>query len=64
MKKFISISLLALAVSSCSTYKSTSVSSSTTADATKYVNSITSEDLKIHLTIVASDEMEGREKSW
>lgn len=61
MKKFISISLLALAVSSCSTYKSTSVSSSTTADATKYVNSITSEDLKIHLTIVASDEMEGRE---
>ena len=61
MKKFISISLLALVASSCSTTKSTSVSSSTTADATKYVSSITVEELKAHLNIVASDEMEGRE---
>ncbi len=28
---------------------------------TKYMNTITSEELKAHLTIVASDEMEGRE---
>ena len=61
MKKFISISLLALVASSCSTTKTASVSSSTTADATKYVSSITVEELKAHLNIVASDEMEGRE---
>lgn len=30
------------------------------ADVTKYINSITAEELKTHLTIVASDEMEGR----
>ncbi len=59
MKKFISVSLLALFISSCSTNKS--ASSSSTADATKYVSSITAEELKTHLTIVASDEMEGRE---
>ena len=61
MKKFISIPLLALVVSSCSTNKSTSVTTSTTADATKYISSITADELKAHLTIVASDEMEGRD---
>lgn len=30
------------------------------ADVTKYINSITADELKTHLTIVASDEMEGR----
>jgi hypothetical protein len=30
-------------------------------DPTKYMNSITADELKTHLYIVASDEMEGRE---
>lgn len=30
------------------------------ADVTKYINSITADELRTHLTIVASDEMEGR----
>lgn len=41
---------------SCTAQKKTK-----THDATKYVNSITAAELKKHLVIVASDEMEGRE---
>jgi len=57
MKKIISLLVLALLLSSCSSKKSVL----STVDVKKYINSITSEELKTHLTIVASDEMEGRE---
>ena len=57
--------LLAIALVSCNTSKKIVASSSTNTissyDATKYINSITAASLKINLTVVASDEMEGRE---
>ena len=55
--------LLSLLVSttliSCSGQKS--ITAKTTLDVTKYINSISVDDLKKHLYIVASDEMEGRD---
>ncbi|MFC4816921.1 MULTISPECIES: M28 family metallopeptidase [unclassified Flavobacterium] len=47
---------------SCTSQKSTSTSFKPEAkeDITKYMNTITAEDLKTHLYIVASDEMQGR----
>ncbi len=57
MKKIISYLLLAVLLVNCSSNKT----SNTTVDVQKYVNSITANELKAHLTIVASDEMEGRE---
>ena len=47
---------------SCTSQKSVSVSSKPeeAAEITKYMNTITAEDLKTHLYIVASDEMQGR----
>ncbi len=57
MKKLALISFLAVLILSCSSQ----MPKDSTTDATKYLNTITAEDLKTHLTIVASDEMEGRE---
>lgn len=57
MKKILPILFLSLLLFNCTGSK---VSNST--DATqKYINSISETELKKHLTIVASDEMEGRE---
>lgn len=57
MKKIISYLLLAVLLVNCSSNKT----SNTNVDVQKYVNSITANELKTHLTIVASDEMEGRD---
>lgn len=56
MKKIISIFVLAVTVS-CTSQK-TSISN---VNPTEYINTITADDLKTHLYIVASDEMQGRE---
>jgi hypothetical protein len=57
MKKPICIALLTFITLSCSSQMNTSK----TADVSKYSKNISATDLKTHLTIVASDEMEGRE---
>ena len=57
MKKIPLLSLFAILTISCTSQKS----SVAHADPTKYMNSITADELKTHLYIVASDEMEGRE---
>ena len=56
MKKNIVLCLFTLLILSCAS-KREAISSL----ATIYMNSITASDLKTHLTIVASDEMEGRD---
>jgi Zn-dependent M28 family amino/carboxypeptidase len=58
MKKILLLAGIALAVS-CKSTKNDVASSDATI--TKYMNTITVDDLKKHLTIIASDEMEGRE---
>ncbi len=61
MKKII-ITGLALILLSCSgTQKSPATKTTKPLDVNSYINSITSEELKTSLTIVASDEMQGRE---
>ncbi|RMA78366.1 M28 family metallopeptidase [Flavobacterium weaverense] len=57
MKKIPLLSLFAIITFSCTSQKS----SVTQVEPTKYMNSITADELKTHLYIVASDEMEGRE---
>ena len=57
MKKIPLLSLFAILTISCTSQK-ISVSQ---VDPTKYMNTITADELKTHLYIVASDEMEGRE---
>ena len=56
MKKISLLGLLVIIASSCASQKI-----NTAADPTKYLNTITEDELKSHLYIVASDEMEGRE---
>lgn len=60
MKK-ISVLLAALLFISCNTKSIVGKTASGNSDATKYINSITAAELRTHLFIVASDEMEGRE---
>jgi hypothetical protein len=61
MKKIL-ITGLALILLSCSgTQNSPSTKTTKPLDVNSYINSITSEELKTSLTIVASDEMQGRE---
>ena len=60
MKKIISTGLLSLTILGCSSQQN-AVKTTAIVDQTKYINSITSDELKTHLTIVASDKMEGRE---
>jgi hypothetical protein len=57
MKKIPLLGLMVVLTISCSTQKATV----THGDPTKYMNTITADELKTHLYIVASDEMEGRE---
>ena len=57
MKKFIYMSLLAFITLSCTSQMKTI----SQLDETKYINSISTAELKTNLTIIASDEMEGRE---
>jgi Zn-dependent M28 family amino/carboxypeptidase len=60
MRKIISLSILLVVCLSCSATKE-AVSQDNNTDATKYMNTITADELKTHLYIVASDDMEGRE---
>jgi len=60
MKKISLLSLLLILFVSCVSPKSI-ISESITEDPTKYMNTITADELKTHLYIVASDSMEGRE---
>lgn len=67
MKKILFISLIIL-INGCATktiinnnYSSSETKISEKILVDKYLKTITSEELKIHLTIVASDEMEGRD---
>ena len=59
MKKIISLFLLTAIITSCYSQKSTS--KKTPVEEQIYINNITQLALKTHLTIVASDEMEGRD---
>jgi Zn-dependent M28 family amino/carboxypeptidase len=60
MKKIISFGLLSLLLISCSGSK-LAIANKTPFDEVTLINSITAPELKAHLTIVASDEMEGRD---
>jgi Zn-dependent M28 family amino/carboxypeptidase len=57
MKKIPLLGLLAVITISCTSQKI----SADKVDPTKYMNTITADELKTHLYIVASDEMEGRQ---
>ena len=57
MKKISLLAIMVLLTISCTSQKSRV----THVDPTKYMNTITADELKTHLYIVASDEMEGRE---
>lgn len=57
MKRKLFIGIVSIMLASCATTKSTLSEDYTQ----KYLNSITASELKQHLTIVASDEMEGRD---
>jgi hypothetical protein len=61
MKKNLSFLFLAFLAINCASNKTATTASTPTGDARKYINSITSDELKAHLTIVASDEMQGRD---
>lgn len=62
MKKIILTGVLTFVALSCSVQKGTTQTKpNQPIDPNKYINSITAEELKTHLTIVASDKMEGRE---
>lgn len=56
MKKILSLLMISTAFSCTS-----QIATVAPTNPTKYISSITSKDLKKHLTVVASDEMEGRE---
>jgi Peptidase family M28 len=56
MKKLLYLLIVIVLFINCSATKNVKQPT----DVTKYINSITAEELKTHLTIVASDEMEGR----
>ena len=56
MKKITLLGLLSFIVLSCASQKKNS-----TIEVSKYINTITADELKKHLYVVASDEMEGRE---
>lgn len=56
MKKLLLPIVLFVIAVSCASKKESAIKS-----ASEYINTITSENLKKHLTIIASDEMEGRE---
>ncbi|MDI1315701.1 M28 family metallopeptidase [Flavobacterium sp.] len=57
MKKIVVVFLLSIVFASCSSKKV----STTVVDTSAYFSTISTERLKSHLTVIASDEMEGRE---
>lgn len=57
----ITIAAFSLFLVACSTTKTAKNKDYAKADVAKYMNTITADDLKKHLYIVASDEMEGRD---
>jgi Zn-dependent M28 family amino/carboxypeptidase len=57
MKKIILLSTLLILSISCSSQ----IGKVASVDATEYINTITATDLKTHLYVIASDEMEGRQ---
>lgn len=59
MNKILLLALASITLTSCSSSKS--ARSKTPLDVTKYINSISVDDLKTHLYIIASDEMGGRD---
>ncbi len=59
MKKNIQSILLVLLLTSCSTKKA--IVTNDNVLVTNYINTITSNELKAHLSVIASDEMEGRD---
>src|SRR6478672_3407839 len=61
MKKILPFLFLSLLLLNCTSNKVATATSGTSGDAQKYISSISESELKNHLTIVASDEMEGRE---
>ncbi|WP_413997855.1 M28 family metallopeptidase [Flavobacterium sp. W1B] len=62
MKRIVPLSLLLALCIGCSSTKTVlENTTSKVSDPTKYMNTITADELKTHLYIVASDEMEGRE---
>lgn len=60
MKKLFLL-LFSLALFSCKSSREIATPKNTVADFNRYLSSITADELKTHLTIVASDEMQGRE---
>lgn len=60
MNRFFLLSLSCLVLASCSSSKTPKAKDYAKADVAKYMNTITQDDLKKHLYIVAGDEMEGR----
>lgn len=60
MKKILYTSIASLALLSCSSQQNATKTTSILNE-NNYINSITAEELKTHLTIVASDKMQGRE---
>ena len=60
MKKYIFIFTL-LVLSSCKTSQTSQNKGNNALNLSNYINSITSAELQSHLTIVASDDMQGRE---
>lgn len=61
MKKQIIILLGALLILSCKTKQEVAPTKAVATDVNRYIKSITADELKTHLYIVASDEMQGRE---
>ena len=60
MKKILYTSIASLALLSCSSQQNV-IKTTSILNENNYINSITAEELKTHLTIVASDKMQGRE---
>mgnify|MGYP000399667525 CR=1 FL=1 len=61
MKKFTSFGIVALLIVSYSSAQTTQGTPVNELNEVKYINSITSTELKVHLSIIASDSMEGRD---
>lgn len=55
------LTLASMTFIGCSAQQAMTTTTTPTAEASKYMNSITADELKTHLYIVASDEMQGRD---
>ncbi|MGV3697419.1 M28 family metallopeptidase [Flavobacterium sp.] len=61
MKKIITLATVAFMLISCSAKKTTASATTKNTEASDYFNSVSTERLKTNLTVIASDEMEGRD---